>query len=512
VLNKESSVPPLHLRFAVSILTCLGILLLILVPTTGSASIQATIQLSKRSGPPGTKLTVRGSGYQANELVDIFEDTLLVKTANADGSGDFSALIKIRRVFGPGPLPIQAVGESSGFSAEAMFTIHTNWSQFHFDPAHSGSNPFENLIFPSNVSLLVHRWTGQMTGQSFGLGPVQVNGIVYDGWSDGLYAFREAGCDPQSVCQPLWKAPTSSPIYTHPAVAGATVFAGAGDGRLHAFDASTGAALWDAAVSAGPVPSSPSVAGGTLYVGSDDNQLYAFATNGCGQPTCSPLWTGLTGGVIRGSPAIAGGTVFATSLDGNLSAFSAAGCGQSVCAPLWSGATGDAIGSSPSVAGGVAYVTSMDGKLYAFDAAGCGQATCAPLWTGDTGIPFIGTSPAVGTGSVYVGTDFGLFVFPSAGCGEQTCSPLWTAPTSGPITYSPAAANGVLYLSEDYLDAFDASGCGAPTCSPLAKFDALPGSDLVITDGMVFINGDNGAGVTAFGFPPLHPSSRGRGS
>src|SRR5712692_3958655 len=59
--------------------------------------------------------------------------------------------------------------------------------------------------------------------------------------------------------------------------------------------------------------SSPAVANGVVYVGSDDDKLYAFKANGCGQPTCSPLWTASVGSAIWSSPAVANGVVYVGS-------------------------------------------------------------------------------------------------------------------------------------------------------------------------------------------------------
>jgi len=92
--------------------------------------------------------------------------------------------------------------------------------------------------------------------------------------------------------------------------------------------------------------------------------LYAFKADGCGQPTCLPLWTATTGNWILSSPAVANGVVYVGSWDHKLYAFKADGRGQLTCLPLWTATTGNAIASSPAVANGVVYVGSD--KLYAF--------------------------------------------------------------------------------------------------------------------------------------------------
>ncbi len=79
--------------------------------------------------------------------------------------------------------------------------------------------------------------------------------------------------------------------------------------------------LWTASSTGNWIDSSPEVANGVVYVGSQGHKLYAFKADGCGQPTCSPLWTATTGNWIYSSPAVANGVVYAGSVDDKLYAF-----------------------------------------------------------------------------------------------------------------------------------------------------------------------------------------------
>jgi outer membrane protein assembly factor BamB len=54
------------------------------------------------------------------------------------------------------------------------------------------------------------------------------------------------------------------PVRSSPAVAGAVVYVGSGDGKVYALNATTGATLWTA-TSIDAVGSSPAVAGGVVY-------------------------------------------------------------------------------------------------------------------------------------------------------------------------------------------------------------------------------------------------------
>jgi hypothetical protein len=308
-----------------------------------------------------------------------------VATAATSSAGTFSATFTVPKPALPGNHPVTATGQTSGRSATHNFLVRTDWSQFHFDAAHSGFNPYENVIGPSNVSGLKTAWTAAPGIGSVGTSPAVAGGVVYVGSASTfkLYAFSAAGTTGCSgtpkTCQPLWTAATG------------------------------GIAL-----------SSPTVAGWVVYFPSADGHFYAFSaagTTGCsGTPkTCQPLWTAAIASIGQGfsSPAVAGGVVYVNAAT-TLYAFSATGttgCSGTpkVCTPLWT-AAGAGGPSSPAVANGVVY-DGAAGKVYAFSAAGT---------TGCSGTP------------------------PS-----RTCTPLWTAATAGNTTYaSPAVANGMVYEGE----------------------------------------------------------------
>jgi putative pyrroloquinoline-quinone binding quinoprotein len=155
-----------------------------------------------------------------------------------------------------------------------------------------------------------------------------------------LYVFNAAGCG-QTVCQPLW---TVSSL--------------------------TG---W------GP---SAAVANGVIYVGDDDGSLEAFNEAGCGKATCSPLWMSpATTSPISGqtapsvsSPAVANGVVYFTNTVPNeVMAFKAAGCGEATCSPIWSYPFGarTTVAGSPVIINGTLYVSGYISSassygLYAF--------------------------------------------------------------------------------------------------------------------------------------------------
>ena len=227
-------------------------------------------------------------------------------------------------------------------------------------------------------------WTAS-TGVDSLSSPAVADGVVYVGGAH-FYAFDATGNTKCSghpkTCGPLWMIGSES--YSSPAVAdGVVYFTGAA--TLYAYVLEKirrcqggglvcSPPLWTAKTDSGRIfDSSAAVANGVVYIGGDDDKLYAFdaaGTTGCqGKPrTCSPVWTGTTGGAVQSSPAVANGVVYAGSGDQSFYAFDAAGhanCSPTpkVCSPLWATPL-VGVPSSPAVANGVVYVGSHD--LYAF--------------------------------------------------------------------------------------------------------------------------------------------------
>jgi hypothetical protein len=229
----------------------------------------------------------------------------------------------------------------------------------------------------------------------------------------------------------------------------------------------------------------PVVVNGRIYIGDFDGTLSVFSANGCGVPSCEPLWQAHIAGSIDSTPAIAGDLVlFGSTNDHTLYAFPANGCGAAVCQPVWIGKLKDGTTGSVTVSDAIAYVGDFSGHLYAFKAAGCGAPVCPPLWVGVGQTDEELDTPAVSNGNVYV-TSFQaspslvtgrLLVFPAAGCGAATCTPTWTADIGGPGTGVAVTGTTVFTGSSTlfgdgtntdfHLMAFAAGGCGQLVCKP----------------------------------------------
>ena len=104
-----------------------------------------------------------------------------------------------------------------------------------------------------------------------------------------------------------------------PVVAEGKLFVTDVNAVVHAYDATTGAALWTAAVAKGDDNRAARFGGGVSY---DDGQVYA--TDGLGDVVAlkaadgAEVWRAKPGGPLRGSPTIANGVVYALTQDDQL--------------------------------------------------------------------------------------------------------------------------------------------------------------------------------------------------
>ena len=104
-----------------------------------------------------------------------------------------------------------------------------------------------------------------------------------------------------------------------PVVAAGRLYVVDVDAGIHAFDAATGAAVWDVAMAEGRKNRDARFGGGVSY---DDGKLYA--TNGLGDVGAysaadgKQLWKVHPGGPLRGSPTIANGIVYVLTQDNQL--------------------------------------------------------------------------------------------------------------------------------------------------------------------------------------------------
>jgi len=440
------------------------VLCLLLSGVSGAAPC---ITLSKKSGPPTSKILVSGSGFEPNVGVDIYFDTKDEALVVTNGKGEFKdANAYAPRNAQPGQHWVTALERNNDKGAQQLFLVQTNWSQFRFSPEHDGLNPFENVLNPHTVDELGIKWTYNTDSVEAWGAPMVVDGLAYVATSPHLYALDASTGDFR------WEA--TPHIYdlfsTNPAVANGIVYIGSAAG-MHALDAKTGAELWIAPSSA-KVFSSPAVANGVVYFDDGENAYSADGVYAIDAKTGKQLWFSTTFSSFC-SPAVANGVVYVGADDYNLYALDAF-----TGAKLWTYRTGFVVRSAPAVANGVVYVGSYDKNVYALNAS-----TGAELWSYATGGE-VESSPAVADGVVYIGSDDGNFYALNADTGQL----LWSYFPGALAVFDPTVANGVVYFGSWNPGAIYALNA---TTGVLVWSYALGGSaesDATIVNGRVYLS------------------------
>jgi len=132
----------------------------------------------------------------------------------------------------------------------------------------------------------------------------------------------------------------------------------------------------------------PAIASGVVYAGAMDGRLHAYDAK-----TGKERWVVSTGAEILASPLVVNGKVIACNGMGNVSAYSTA-AGKK----LWSFKAADAVYSSPATASGLVVFGCNDGKVYALDAA-----TGKLAWTTTEAQYSIESAVCISNGKVYYG-------------------------------------------------------------------------------------------------------------
>jgi outer membrane protein assembly factor BamB len=192
------------------------------------------------------------------------------------------------------------------------------------------------------------------------------------------------------------------------------------------------------------------------------DQVWAFSTtdwpmyrhdathSGAGQsgPTNLYLkWNFTTNGAVVSSPTVAQRIAYFGSQDKNIYAVDVR-----TGTLLWKYATQQRIGSSPAVVNGKVYTGADDGYVYCLDAYN-GNLLWKSFAGGDLPARLnaavqLRSSPTVIGGIVYVGALDNKTYALNADTGDV----IWTYSTQGPITSSPAVADGAVYITSQEPD------------------------------------------------------------
>lgn len=370
------------------------------------------------------------------------------------------------------PLLSQSNPPCPGVSA----TAYVNWAQLGFDACHTGFNPNELILGPSNVGALALAWTHQTGGDVISTLAV-ANGMLYAASLDEyLYALNA------KTGALLWKFQMSGADYPTPVVVNGVVYV-AGGSYLYALRATDGKLLWK--YTANYYAYLPTVVDGVVYFGANDG-LYAVKAD-----TGTLIWKS-GDNVWMGYTAVANGIVYVTASQvGQLYAFDA-----STGALLW--ISDKYHGNSPVVTNGIVYL-GTEGSPYGPGVIALKADTGAFLWNFQTQ-DAIFNSPAVAYGTVYLQAGYNSYDNYLYALDAQTGELKWSF-YNAPSTYiSPVVANGVVYTfsfawgSSDGLQAVDAL-----TGQLLWQDESLFGS-AIVANGWMYVTNDDPT-VYAFHLP-----------
>jgi outer membrane protein assembly factor BamB len=195
-------------------------------------------------------------------------------------------------------------------------SMATDWPQFGFSAGHTGANPYETILGPTEVAHLTLGY--RIATKAAASQPIIVNGIGYASAGTHIVAFDAAS----GVV--LWRRPTCSGAVGHldvPAYSGDNLWlietASAGDHILTMMDPASGVTTCRAYPGGGDA--SLTAARGMVYVAYEsDNtsQGAAGAIDAIRATDGTILWTARLVGTWPNQPALANGKIFETTQGG----------------------------------------------------------------------------------------------------------------------------------------------------------------------------------------------------
>ncbi len=399
----------------------------------GNFTVTLGLLLSTQVGPPGTRVTLSGAGFGANEAVDVYTGTAAVALVVAGATGTFSLpRFVVPRTTPPGDFWVTAVGRSSGRATQTAFTVRADWPQMGNDASGARAVPDENVITRTSAKTLGRAWVYRAPG-AVQSGVSVSGGLAYVQGAGLLYAL-----DATTGAKKWSRTTDNANEFSTPAVSGTTVVVGSSDGGIYAFNALTGDPRWRATMTAGSYASA-TISGGVVYIASYLGTVYAYDLL-----TGAVRWSATLGGNVVSSPAVDDGLVFIGCYDGKLYALDAA-----TGAVQWTYTTSGVVEAPPTVVNGTVYVGNDAGIFYA---VGAGSGLLA--WSANRGAAIYGRA-AVADGLVYTGVAGGSVIAADASNGAVQ----WTAATGNTNPTGPAVGGGVVFVTsyDQRLWAFDAT-------------------------------------------------------
>jgi outer membrane protein assembly factor BamB len=356
--------------------------------------------------------------------------------------------------------------------ATAAGAAATDWRQFRYDVAGSGTNDAETTLTPTTVGNLASAWTRSAGAE------IRLPAPLVLGDETIITSVSTVAAFATSTGDPLWtfEAPTGflsnpiaaspskvyvtadeGPVYALDVVTGALVwqrdlggsFGGgptvangvvyvSGGIRLYALDAATGATVWDVVASQNSATniSTPAVSGGMVVVNT------AFGVRAFSRATGEAVWARAFGTFNNTGPAIAGGAVFATGGRTVIKLDLATG------AVIWRKVIykGNEVVGSPAVGEGlvVVHIERSDPRreIVTARSVATGNRVWSVGYTAGNVRGFPESSPAIADGVAYVGfTGNAVRAFDAA-----TGTHLWASALDGAAFSSPSIANGQLEI------------------------------------------------------------------
>ena len=158
-----------------------GFLVVVCLFFSNVASAAPSITLSKKTGPPTSRILVSGRGFEPNVGVDIYFDTKDEALIVTDSRGEFKrSKAYAPHTARPGKHWVTALERNNEKGAQKPFRVQTNWSQFNFDADGTRWNPYENVLNSRNVVNLDVKWT-YTAQEAISSSAAVVDGVLYIG-------------------------------------------------------------------------------------------------------------------------------------------------------------------------------------------------------------------------------------------------------------------------------------------------------------------------------------------
>lgn len=448
-----------------------------------------SMSLNVQAGPPTTSLAASASGFAANTLVDFYFDMSNVCLAIANGNGNASCIFNVPKEAQPQTHWISAVQRNTATGAQKPFTVRTDWGQLHgMDSRHTGFNPYENTIGVANVANLDLLWRVNYGKTGSSSSPVIWGGNVYL-LADRLNAYSmRTGKLVAGFPKAFPEGPNIN-LFPSPAAANGKAYSfvvAANVTKLHAFDATTGAAIAGFPVSIGAASHvSPVVYNGNVYYTTGDTSLFGGSVRAVNGSTGARVESHMnatfsfnplsTMSINKGVGFVGNGSDGFIMFDAdslNRTYHSAGGFGQ--------------VYGTAALIGGKAYFATNLRLVNAARLSTQEQINGFPMGSSS---PAQRSWPAVAQSQIIIGV--------SGCCSNQVHSydafkgnVQWVVTLDSSVNGSPVVANGLVFVTTARALYALSAATGAALWS--AAVDTLPESTPAVADGIVFVNGADG--------------------